>query len=170
MDAVRKSPYTREAYAELGVTLREMKRYREAEAAFLAALNEREGYAAFVQRIPMHQNLAEIYLETGQAPKAINHLLWLSRYYRNDYKVQRDLGLAYLSIGRPDWAIIKFRQALLTSPKDPRLVEVFQRAIKTAESATVSIEDAELQKWVNLEIVNLDLAQARSALTWAHQE
>src|SRR3990172_2831732 len=85
-DAVRKSPYTREAYAELGVTYREMQRYREAEAAFLAALREREGYAAFVQRIPLHQNLAEIYLETGQAPTSINHLLWLSRFYSNDYE------------------------------------------------------------------------------------
>jgi len=163
-DAVRKSPYTREAYAELGVTLREMKRYREAEAAFLAALREREGYAAFVQRIPMHQNLAEIYLETGQAPRAINHLLWLSRYYSNDYETQRDLGLAYLGIGRPDWALLKFRQALLTAPRDPRLMEVFQRAIKTAESSTVRDENTEWQKWVNLEMVNLDLAQARSAL------
>jgi len=35
-DAVRKSPYTREAYAELGVTYREMQRYREAEAALRA--------------------------------------------------------------------------------------------------------------------------------------
>ena len=163
-DAVRKSPYTREAYAELGVTYREMQRYREAEAAFLAALRERKGYAAFVQRHPMHQNLAEIYLETGQVPKAINHLLWLSRHYRNDYMVQRDLGLAYLSIGRPDWALIKFRQALLTAPRDPRLMEVFQRAIKTAESSTVRDENTEWQKWVNLEMVNLDLAQARSAL------
>lgn len=169
-DAVRKSPYTKEAYAELGVTYREMGRYQEAEAAFLAALREREGYAAFVQRIPMHQNLAEIYLETGRAPKAISHLLWLSRQYSNDYETQRDLGVAYLSIGRPDWALIKFRQALLTAPKDPRLMEVFQKAIKTAESTTVSAEDAELQKWVNLEMVNFDLAQARSALARAQHE
>ncbi len=169
-DAVRKSPYTREAYAELGVTYREMKRYREAEAALLAALREREGYAAFVQRIPIHQNLAEIYLETGQAPKAINHLLWLSMYYSNDYKAQRDLGLAYLGIGRPDWALIKFRQALLNSPKDPRLAEVFQRAIKAAESSSVNTENTEWQNWVNLEMVNLDLAQARSTLAREHQE
>ncbi len=164
-DAVRKSPYTREAYAELGVTYREMQRYKEAEAAFLASLKERKGYAAFVQPRPMHQNLAEIYLQTGQAPKAINHLLWLSRYYRSDYRMQRDLGVAYLSIGRPDWALIKFRQALLTAPKDPRLMEVFQRAVKVAESSSVSTENTEWQNWVNLEMVHLDLANARSALT-----
>ncbi len=169
-DAVRKSPYTREAYAELGVTYREMQRYREAEAAFLTALREREGYAAFVQRIPMHQNLTEIYLETGQAPKSINHLLWLSRFYLNDYETQRNLGVAYLSIGRPDWALVKFRQALLTAPKDPRLMEVFQKAIKVAESSSVKDENTEWQNRVNLEMVNLDLAVARAAIDRTQHE
>ena len=102
-----------------------MQRYKEAETAFLSALKERKGYKAFVQPHAMHQNLAEIYFITGQAVKSIDHLLWLGRYHRNSYEVQRDLGLAYLKIGRPDWALVKFRQALLTAPGSQNLWKSF---------------------------------------------
>ena len=159
-DAIKKSPYTREAYAELGVTYREMQRYKEAETAFLSALKERKGYKAFVQPHAMHQNLAEIYFITGQAVKSIDHLLWLGRHNRNSYEVQRDLGLAYLKIGRPDWALVKLRQALLTAPREPKLMEVFQRAIKFAETAPVTPEGIELQVWLNKEMAHYDLGIA----------
>ncbi len=48
-------------------------------------------------------------------------------------------------------------------------MDVVQRAIKAAESSTVRVEDTELQKWINLEIVNHDLAEARKVLARAQQ-
>lgn len=163
-DAIRKSPYTREAYVELGVTYREIKKYNEAERAFLAALEEREGYTSFVQPQVVRQNLAEIYLITGQPLKSVEQLLWLSQYYRNSYGFQRDLGIAYMQIGRPEWANVKFRQALSTAPPDPRLTEIFQRAIKHTETAPILPESNQLQQELPLEIVHYDLGTAHFQL------
>ena len=163
-DAVRKSPYTREAYGELGVTYMDMKRYGEAEMAFLAALKERDGYASFVQPQVMRQNLAEIYIITKQQEKSIGHLLWLGRYYKNTYLVQRNLGLAYLKIGRPDWANVKFRQALLTAPHNPKLTEIFQKVIKYSEAAPVKSEDKRLLPDRNIEMIHYDLGIAHLQL------
>ncbi|OGW44890.1 MAG: hypothetical protein A2132_02680 [Nitrospirae bacterium RBG_16_43_11] len=163
-DAIRKSPYTREAYVELGVTYREIKKYKEAERAFLAAIEEREGYASFVQPQVVRQNLAEIYLIAGQPLKAVEHLLWLTQYFRNSYEFQRDLGIAYMQIGRPEWANVKFRQALSTAPPDPRLMDIFQRAIRHTESAPGEPESDQLQQRLPLEMIHYDLGTAHLQL------
>ena len=115
--ATRAAPHNAEVHDELGLVLRELKRFDEAESACRKALALNSTYA------PAHVNLAEQFKRRGRLREARDHLQSALRLTPDLETTRVSLGDVLVDLGETSAAIDLYRLSLATS-RNPAPIHV----------------------------------------------
>ena len=107
--AARLAPYNAEVHDELGIVLRELKRFDEAEVACRKALSLNSQYA------PAHLNLAEQFKRRGHLREAREHLQSALQLTPNSETARVSLGDVLVDMGETSAAIDLYREVIAAS-------------------------------------------------------
>jgi len=136
--AVQAAPRDAGAWMNLGWTLRKLKRYDEALAAFQESLRLNPGW------IRARINMASVYYDTGRYGEGIALMQSLLRHWPTLAEGHKFLGVFYERVGRLEDAARSFREAIRLRPEDPdpfRYLARVQMRAGNAEDAVRTLRE-----------------------------
>lgn len=126
-----------QAYALLGVSFDELKRYEEAHRAFLRAISLNPTWA------PFHNNLAVSYLHAGETAAAIPEFRKVLRLDPNNRVAVLNLATYYIEHKDFSQALQYLKGARAESAGDPELLMLLTRAYLGAGSTKEALQTAQ---------------------------
>lgn len=132
--ATRAAPYSAQVHDELGIVLRELKRFDEAEVACRKALSLNSQYA------PAHMNLAEQFKRRGRLRDAREHLQSALRLTPHSEVTRVSLGDVLVDLGETSAAIDLYREVIASSPTPAPIYVRLGIALRTLGDHAGAIE------------------------------
>jgi predicted TPR repeat methyltransferase len=132
--ATRAAPFSAEVHDELGIVLRELKRFDEAEAACRKALSLNSRYA------PAHVNLAEQFKRRGRPRDALEHLKAALQITPGFEPTRVSFGDVLMDLGETQAAVDLFRELAAMSASPAHILVRLGIALRTLGDMTGAIE------------------------------
>ena len=132
--ATRVAPFSAEVHDELGIVLRELKRFDEAEAACRKALSLNSRYA------PAHVNLAEQLKRRGRLRDAREHLQAALQITPGFEPTRVSLGDVLVDLGETQAAIDSFRELVTSSASPAPIYTRLGMVLRTQGDMTGAVE------------------------------